>query len=114
VDRAPQYVFGVGWKTGDCQLGRDVDHGFETIRAVFDGLEQCATASFEVAAIHRGNRACARGLAIVGLSAAAFDQASQSGSKHATENVDGNRSVLSDRADELVNRNRSFQDPYAD
>jgi hypothetical protein len=36
---APQDMLRVSAKPGERELGRNVDHGFETIRAVFDGLQ---------------------------------------------------------------------------
>ena len=34
-----QHVLGIGDETRKCELGRNVDHGFETIALVFQGLQ---------------------------------------------------------------------------
>ena len=58
--RAAKNVLGVGAKARERELGRDVDHGFETIGVVFQGLQQCAASDFQIATVERGNGFCAR------------------------------------------------------
>ena len=58
---------------GSEELRRYVRHGFETVGCVFQGLQQFAPPPFEIAAVHRGNRVCARGAAFIRVRAAELE-----------------------------------------
>ena len=62
--RSAQNVLGIGDETRECELGRNVDHGFKTIAVVFQGLQQCAASGLQLATVERGNGVCPCRLAI--------------------------------------------------